>query len=86
MYLVLFNLKEGSVGVEGLKPWLNSLALRAPMSCVLIVGTHLDEIPPQEREEKADGVLLKASELTENFCGRLNVMQILTVGLRDRLE
>ena len=86
MYLVLFNLKEGSVGAEGLKSWLNSLALRAPMSCVLIVGTHLDEIPPQEREEKADGVLLKASELTENFCGRLNVMHILAVGLRDRLE
>ena len=85
LYLVLFNLKDGDAGVEELTPWLNNLSLRAPMSCVLIVGTHLDEILPNEREEKADALLMKASELGSQYHNKLQIKYILAVGLKDHL-
>ena len=56
IYLLLFNLKHGDKGVEELRPWLNNIALQAPRSCVIIVGTHLDEVPDEERE-KIDALL-----------------------------
>ena len=86
LYLVLFNLKDGDAGVEELTPWLNTLSLRAPMSCVLLVGTHLDQILPNEREEKADALLQKAGELGSHFHNKLQTKQVLAVGLKDHLE
>ena len=86
LYLVLFNLKDGDAGVEELTPWLNNISLRAPMSCVLIVGTHLDEILPNEREEKADALLQKAGVLGSQFHNKLQIKQVLAVGLKDHLE
>ena len=87
LYLLLFNLKDGNAGVEELSPWLNNIALRAPMSCVLIVGTHLDEIQPHEREAKADAVLQKVGELADTFHNKLQIKQVLAVGLaRERQE
>ena len=85
LYLVLFNLKDGNAGVEELTPWLNTLSLQAPMSCVLIVGTHLDEILPNEREEKADALLQKAAELGSQYHNKLQIKQVLAVGLKDHL-
>ncbi|KAL5463452.1 hypothetical protein EMCRGX_G032347 [Ephydatia muelleri] len=73
------------VSVEELKPWLNNIALRAPQSCVLIVGTHLDEIPLNEREQKADALLVKAGDLASSF-KTLQIKQVLAVGLKDHLE
>ena len=86
LYLVLFNLKDGDAGVEELTPWLNNISLRAPMSCVLIVGTHLDEILANEREEKADALLQKAGVLGSQFHNKLQIKQVLAVGLKDHLE
>ena len=87
LYLLLFNLKDGNAGVQELSPWLNNIALRAPMSCVLIVGTHLDEIQPHEREAKADAVLQKVGELAGAFHNKLQMKQVLAVGLaRERQE
>ena len=48
MYLLLWNVKHGEKGIAELKPWLDNIALRAPRSCVLIVGTHLDEVEEEE--------------------------------------
>ena len=86
IYLVLFNLVLGANGVEELTPWLNNIALRAPNSCVIIVGTHLDEIPFPQREEKADKVLQKAADIAGRFTNRLHINQILAVGLKGSLE
>ena len=87
LYLLLFNLKDGDAGVQELSPWLNNIALRAPMSCVLIVGTHLDEIQPHEREAKADAVLQKVGDLAGAFHNKLQIKQVLAVGLaRERQE
>ena len=85
LYLLLFNLKHGDKGVEELRPWLNSLAFRAPRSCVMIVGTHLDEVPDEEREE-IDALLHCAGALAQPYCTKLNVVEVLPVGLRNRIE
>ena len=86
IYLVLFNLKQGDEGVHELTPWLNNIALRAPKSVVLIVGTHLDEIQTTERTEKADRVLEKAADIASKFVNKLQIVQVLAVGLDDTLE
>ena len=66
LYLLLFNLKHGDKGVEELRPWLNNIALRAPRSCVIIVGTHLDEIPDEERGE-IDALLHRVGTLATSY-------------------
>ena len=86
LYLVLFNLKQGDEGVEELTPWLNNIALRAPKSCVLIVGTHLDEIPITERNEKANKVLQNAADIASKFVNKLQIEQVLAVGLNNTQE
>ena len=86
IYIVLFNLKQGDEGARELLPWLNNIATRAPRSCVLIVGTHLDEIPLTEREEQADRVLETAANIASRFASKLQIEQVLAVGLDDPLE
>ena len=44
MYLVLWNLKDGTEGIENLASWLYNIEACAPGSPILIVGTHLDEV------------------------------------------
>ena len=85
MYLVLFNLKHGDAGVKELTPWLNNIALRAPMSPVLIVGTHLDEIPDHEKKETFDGLLHQTTELAAAFHNKLKITKVSAVGLKNRL-
>ncbi len=85
LYLLLFNLKHGEKGAQELKPWLNNIALRAPNSLVIIVGTHLDQVKDQERE-KVDEILVSASKVAQAFTHKLNIAQILPVGLRGRIE
>ena len=85
LYLLLFNLKHGNKGVEELKPWLNNLALRAPRSCVMIVGTHLDEIPDEKRGE-IDVLLHHVGMLATSYNKKLQIVQVLPVGLKNRIE
>ena len=85
LYLVLFNLKDGDAGVEELKPWLDNIALRAPKSCVFIVGTHLDEFPARDRAY-ADKLLKSAAAMASKFSGKLQIKELLGVGLKKQLE
>ena len=85
LYLLLFNLKHGDKGVEELRPWLNSLEVRAPQSCVMIVGTHLDEVLDEEREE-IDALLERVSALANPYRSKLHVVEVFPVGLRNRIE
>ena len=85
-YLLLFNLKHGDRGVQELKPWLNNIALRAPRSGVIIVGTHLDEVTDDEREE-VDELLQKVGDIvTNSYSKDLQVVEIIPVGLKNRIE
>ena len=85
LYLLLFNVKHGDAGVEELKPWLNNIALRAPDSCVLIVGTHLDEVAERERDS-VDRLLQKVADIASAYGSKLQIKEVLAVGLKNRLE
>ena len=85
LYLLLFNLKEGERGVQELRPWLNNIALRAPKSCIIIVGTHLDKVKDDERDEVFK-LLNKVGELASAYSAQLNIAEIIPVGLKNRLE
>jgi GTPase SAR1 family protein len=85
LYLLLFNLKHGDKGVEELRPWLNNIALRAPRSCVIIIGTHLDEVPDEERGE-IDALLHRVGTLAASYNNKLQIVEVLPVGLKNRIE
>ncbi len=85
IYLLLFNLKEGIQGVQELRPWLNSIAFRAPQSCVIIVGTHLDEVLDREREN-ADLVLNAVGNLASSCLCDLQIVEVIPVGLKDGMN
>ena len=85
LYLLLFNLKEGDKGVQELRPWLNNIALRAPKSCIIIVGTHLDEVKDEDRDDVYK-LLQKVSDLAQGYHNQLKVVEIMPVGLKNRLE
>ena len=84
-YLLLFNLRHGDKGVEELRPWLDNLALQAPRSCVIIIGTHLDEIPDEDRGE-IDELLQRVGFLAASYNRRLQIVEVLPVGLKNRIE
>ena len=85
LYLLLFNLKHGDKGVEELRPWLNNIALRAPRSCVIIIGTHLDQVPDEERGE-IDALLHRVGTLAASYINKLQIVEVLPVGLKTRIE
>ena len=85
MYLLLFNLLHGDKGVEELRPWLNNIALRAPRSCVIIIGTHLDEVQDDMREE-IDALLHRVGTLAAFYNNKLQIVEVLPVGLKNRIE
>ena len=85
LYLLLFNLKHGDKGVEELRPWLNNIALLAPRSCVIIIGTHLDEIPDEERGE-IDTLLQRVGNLAASYNNKLQIVEVLPVGLKNQIE
>ena len=87
IYLLLFNVKEGVAGMKDLESWLDNIALRAPLSCVIMVGTHLDEVADDEREEMK-AFLYKVIQLAQRYTNakKLIIPEVLPVGLVNRLE
>ena len=86
MYLLVWNVTEGDEGVADLKPWLNNISVRAPDSCIIVVGTFLDKVSEEDRQSgKIDDLLRKVEELTRQY-RRLVVTNIIVVGLKGRME
>ena len=85
LYLLLFNLKLGDKGVEELRPWLNNIALRAPHSCVIIVGTHLDKVPIEERGE-VHALLVRVNAMAAFYSDKLQIAETIAVGFKDKIE
>ena len=87
VYLVLFNLLHGKKAVEELHFWLNSIAFHAPRSCVIIIGTHLDQIAEESRGPgEGDALLRSVSELAAAYKNRLLIVEIVPVALENRIE
>ena len=85
LYLMLFNLTDGEAGVQELKPWLNNIALRAPWSCVIIVGTHLDEVPVEKRDG-IDALLHRVGGFAVEYSDKLQIVEVMAVALKNRIE
>ena len=86
LYLLVWNVTEGDVGVADLKPWLDSISVRASNSCVLIVGTFLDKVSEEDQQSgKIDDLLQKVEELTSQY-HQLVVAKITAVGLKGSME
>ena len=86
LYLLVWNVTEGEAGVADLKPWLNNISVRAPNSCVIVVGTFLDQVSEEDRQAgKLQNLLEKINELTEQY-HNLNIYKITVVGLKGRRE
>ena len=49
--MLVWNVEDGDEGIMGLKPWLDNLQFRVPLSSLIIVGTHLDKIDASVRTE-----------------------------------
>ena len=84
LYLLVFNLKHGIEGVQELKPWLNSISLRAPHSMVIIIGTHLDKLGDGEGDQVTQ-LLCKVGELAITY-KNLQVAEVIPVGLENLIE
>ena len=84
LYLLLFNLKDGMEGVQELKPWLNNISLRAPRSMVIIIGTHLDQVADEEREEVTH-ILQEVGKVASSY-KNLQVVEVIPVGLKNHIE
>jgi len=84
MYLLLWNITEGDIGISGLKPYLDCIFTQFPDSCVIIVGTFLDMLSDEEKIEKIDDLLGKVRELAAQY--QTLVASINVVGLQDKTE
>ena len=76
LYLLVWNITHGEEGVRELKPWLDSIALRAPNSKVIVVATFYDKVPEEDREDhgKVDQLLQQVSQLAESYQKKLQGM------------
>ena len=76
LYLLVWNITHGEEGVRELKPWLDSIALRAPRSKVIIVATFYDKVPEEDREDggKVDQLLQQVVQLGQSYYKKLQGM------------
>ena len=89
LYLAVWNVMEEKKGIAELKPWLNNIILRAPESCIIIVGTHLDKLIEERGKEKAEATCIEYEEYFTNAIiqhGHINknVVKIMFVGLKEK--
>ena len=86
LYLLVWDITEGDAGVSDLKPWLSNISVRAPNSCVIIVGTFLDKVSEEDRQSgKLEDLKQKIVKLAAQY-QRLTVTKVTMVGLKGRME
>ena len=81
LYLLIWDLTDGEKGILGLKPWLDNLATRVPGSTIIIVGTKLDLIRPENQKTFEDWIQQKIDEVIDSerrYC-KINVHSIINV-------
>lgn len=85
IYLLVFTVTSGNIAVDEVQSWLTNIALRTPGSCVHIIGTHLDEVPAEQREQ-TNLLLHRIGDVASVFAGKLQIREIFAVGLKNELE
>lgn len=82
--ILLFNLKKGvSCCAEEMRTWVKSIATWAPGSCVILVGTHLDELSNQQGA--VQDFVHAAADLSA-YQTALQVQECLAVGLKGTMQ
>ena len=67
MYILVFSLLDGVGGVNDLRVWLNAISRHALSSCVLLVGTGLDQLDKSMHDQVLDEIEKSAKCLVSNF-------------------
>ena len=90
LYLAVWNVLDERKGIEELRSWLTNIISRAPQSCIIIVGTHLDRlIADLGSRELANARCTEYEQdltriIEHNFINR-NVVKVMFVGLKGKL-
>lgn len=63
LYLLLWDITQGIEGLKSLQPWLENIEGRAPKSPVIVVATHLDQVPQADRNNVTSKLQAKFEEL-----------------------
>ena len=67
MYILVFSLLDGVSGVNDLRVWLNAISRHALSSCVLLVGTGLEQLDKSMHDQVLDEIEKSAKGLVSNF-------------------
>ena len=59
LYLAVYDVSRGIEEINTLTPWLLNIQAAAPGSMVVLVGTHSDEIPKEQKREFVTNKLIK---------------------------
>ncbi|GFO07401.1 leucine-rich repeat serine/threonine-protein kinase 2, partial [Plakobranchus ocellatus] len=65
LYLVVYDISMGTDEIDKLKPWLSNIHARAPNCPVIVVGTHYDLLPIDERDSIVAEFEIKLRELMQ---------------------
>ncbi|KAK3762803.1 hypothetical protein RRG08_040498 [Elysia crispata] len=65
LYLVVYDISMGTDEIDKLKPWLSNIHARAPNCPVIVVGTHYDLLPVDERDVIVAEFEIKLRELMQ---------------------
>ncbi|KAH9504825.1 hypothetical protein Btru_062039 [Bulinus truncatus] len=63
VYLVVYDISLGTDEIDKLKPWLSNIHARAPGCPVIVVGTHCDLVPLEDRDRVFAEFDVKLKEL-----------------------
>lgn len=84
LYVLVFDLTKGTRGLHGMEKWLESAASSGNLCKAIIVGTHLDKIPPYKRQE-VEPLLQQARDLANSYRNQL-CGNTLAISLKSNLE
>ena len=80
VYVLLFDLNDGSKGVHELKPWLKSISYQAPYSGLIAVGVSESEQPLEAQD--SDLLMQQAEMAIAAFASNLETIGFFTIGTK----
>ena len=54
LYVLVWNLVDGTYGIDQLEGWLDTISARSPGATLVIVGTHLDVVRKEKEQFVGD--------------------------------
>ena len=82
--ILLFNLKKVTTWMEEMRIWVEHITAQAPGVCLILVGTHLDELSDQEGSTVQD--FLREAAILPATNATLQAQECLAVGLKGTMQ